>query len=143
MTRALEILHNLLSHEANELEARSKSSDIPQCWQHSFEHQKRGVLIALAFVDALASGRRPCACGSSRGAHHFDIYGELLPVCSAECFPAMPPEVRLEDGARVKFYAVHQLEADEFGVVHLCSESPVSVVCDDDRSLHESFLSGR
>ena len=122
---ALDVLSTLLQHEANELEARSRSSEVSPEWQMYFYYQRRGVVHALSMLESMRSAKRPGAGGYSRGAHHLYIYGELLPVGSAECFPAMAPEVCFEDGTRVKFYAIHELESDEAGVVHLRAVAPV------------------
>ena len=141
MQSSLDTLSILLQHEANELKARSRSPEIPAETQVYFGTQLRGVLLALSMVDAMRSGQSPGAGGRSRGAQHFHEYGELLPVGSAECFPAMAPEVRLEDGARMKFYAVHDLERDEAGVVHLRAVAPVVGVGNVDDAPHGRSLS--
>ena len=142
MSVDLLLLKNLLQHEANELEARSCSPEIDYSLRRAFEQQKRGICSALSMVEALLSGHRPGTGGCSAGTQHFYMYGELLPVGRAECFPAVTPEVRFEDGSRRKFYAVHQFEGDAFGVVHFRRVSAVPMVGNNDSSLHGSFLSG-
>lgn len=127
-----EAFRTLIHHEANELQARSRHAEVNDLFQHAFLHQARGLIHALEIFDALHSGKRPSAGLRSRGAYHFHEYGELLPLGSAECFPAMPPMVRLDNGAFVQFYAVHQLECDEAFVCHLNNVSPKAVVRNDD-----------
>lgn len=135
MPSALDTICNLLANEANELSARAAHDSVSDVWKPAYRMQARGVQHALEIVQAIQSGVRPFGGIRSCGAHYFYIHGELLPVGSDECLPAMPVEGCLEDGSRVQFYAVQQLEADEFGVVDLRSKSPVPVVGDDD-SVH-------
>lgn len=131
---------NLLSHEVVELLARAKSSELDVRAQQFFYAKAQGVAHALEMFDALASGQRPAGGICSIGAHYFYVYGELLPVGKAECFAAKAPDVRLEEGAVVKFHAVHQLEGDEGGVFHLRREPAMPRVGDDDCSFHgDSF----
>ena len=138
MTSELDILANLLAHEANEREARSKSPELPADMRKAYEHQKRGVFQALDMVNALRAGKCPGMCGVSLGAVYLHIHGELLPVGSPECFPTVAPVVHLDDGSRMKFCAVHQLEADELGVVRLRGKPFAAVVGENDDSLHGS-----
>lgn len=131
---------NLLSHEVVELLARAKSSELDARAQQFFYAKAQGAAHALEMFDALASGQRPAGGICSIGANYFYVYGELLPVGQAECFAAKAPDVRLEDGAVVKFHAVHQLECDEAGVFHLRRKAAVPAVCNKDDSLHgDSF----
>jgi hypothetical protein len=136
MPLPLDLLANLLQHEANELVARAQSVEIPDHWKNAFKHQARGIELALSFVRAIQSGVRPGASGRSLGAHHFHDYGELLPIGSAECFASKAPEIRKDDGTQMKFYAVHDLESDEFSIAHLRGVTSVAAVCNNDSSLH-------
>lgn len=128
----IEAFRILVEHEASECNARAKSPALSKEWRIAFLHQARGLFHAMEMLDTLLHGQRPMAGIRSRGAYHFHAYGELLPVGGSECFPAVPPNVRLENGSWVKFYAVHELERDEAGVFHLRAVAPEAGVGDVD-----------
>lgn len=91
MPSDLDILANLLAHEANEREARSRAPELTPVMQRAYEHQKRGVYQALDMVNALRAGKCPGVSGVSMGSVYFHIHGELLPVGSSECFAITAP----------------------------------------------------
>lgn len=117
MKNALQVLDALLAFEEQELEAREaryRAQDDKAWLLHAAK--RRQIAIIRDWIAALSAGKTEFFGGVSRGADYLHIHGEFPSDGNLEIGAAVAGELAADLRAGRKFYAVSQLEANEFAV---------------------------